>query len=237
MKGWEEEVDFLLEFFRDYGEEQPGKFELEEQDPNGRFIIKPKPINLPPPKLINLKIEDEDVDETTELSGSDGEEGGAGIGTGGGDGGGDGPGHGGGVGGTGKKRSEPVPKAQIDMQLSNTRLIKTGDRAVRIMATSNKAGSAVVSLFQVGADNDELLRVVSSETGEVINGKIKIDIQKPGRFSVDVVTSENIVGGLKILELEGSGFKKLKYDAFKSFGYPSFDRFDPELITRAILIT
>ena len=97
-----------------------------------------------------------------------------------------------------------MPKAQIDMQLSNTRLIKTGDRAVRIMATSNKAGAAVVSLFQVGADNDELLRVVSSETGEVINGKIKIDIQKPGRFSVDVVTSENIVGGLKILELEGS---------------------------------
>jgi hypothetical protein len=67
-------VDFMAEFFADEAGDDRGEKIGEEIDPNGNFILSPKPIKLPPVTRITLESElDQELEDTSAAEATEGE--------------------------------------------------------------------------------------------------------------------------------------------------------------------
>ena len=193
------EIDFLKDFFADEAGDGSVAQTLEDRDPSGRFLITPKPVKLPPPAPVNLTSEHDDgPEQDAPDDSSDGEAGGAGAGgRGGGDNPSDGPGYGPNDGGTGDQSRKPRPVPENIISLKNCRFVKISGRRARLLATPSADGRLSIGIYEVGADSDEDLNIVSSEAGHVEKGLVVLDVKKGGRISLAMTFDRAIVGGLK----------------------------------------
>ncbi|MDE0537752.1 MAG: hypothetical protein OXH94_03390 [Rhodospirillales bacterium] len=191
------QIDFLKEFFSDEADDGDSDQELEDRDPNGQFIVTPKPVKLPPPKFVKLDEEPE-LEPEGEDPDLPGNEGGAGEGGGGGgDGGGIGPGFGPGTGGTGDRSDEARPDPARGIELRDIRFIRLDDNQVRMIATPTESANVRLAFYEVGADTDDPLTVADNTVGELEGGKIELNVTGGERFSIEFSTDRDLVGGIK----------------------------------------
>ena len=193
------EIDFLKEFFADEAEDGAPDIELEDRDPNGIFLVTPKPVKLPPPKPIKLDDvpEDEEDDFDSDYTG---ESGGAGEdGSSGGDGGGRGSGSGSGEDGTGDRGQDPKPSPKHVMELRDSRIVRLSKDELRLHTTPTESRSILIELLEVGADADEELSILSCDNGDVIDGMLSIVTEKDTRLKITMKASRSLVGGVKAI--------------------------------------
>jgi len=193
------QIDFLKEFFSDEADDGDSDQELEDRDPNGEFIVTPKPVKLPPPKFVKLDEEPElePEEEDPDLPGN---EGGSGHGGGGGGGGGgDGSGFGSGTGGTGDRSDETRPNPARGIELRDIRFIRLEGNRIRMLATPTESASVRLSFYEVGADTDDLLTVNDNSEGDLAGGAVELDVSGGVRFSIEFATQRELVGGIKTI--------------------------------------
>ncbi len=201
------EVDFLKRFFADEADDGAADQALEERDPNGRFLITPKPVKLPAPKPIDLgedentpedDLDDQPSDENGDTSGETGGAAGANEGEGG-EGSGNGPGQGSGQGGTGERSTKPRPHIHKLISLHDCRFVRLNSDELRLHTTPTGTGPILIEILEVGADNDEELSIASSDVGEIKDGLLSIDVKKGERVAIFLKTSRPVVGGVKAI--------------------------------------
>lgn len=191
-------VDFLREFLADEAGDGDSDFDLEDRDPDGNFVITPKPVKLSPAKIIDLESEDEE-DPNGEVN-DEGDTGGSG--SGGGSGGtrhGQGEGSGEGTGGTGTKGNDPGSLARTAMELKGCRFVPTGDATYTVFFTGTQSSRVILSIYEVGADLDDPIPIVRSNKGTLEKGGVVLEITANQRSNVEVEVDRLVVGGLKML--------------------------------------
>ena len=199
VSGEGDSIDFLKKFFADEAEDGEVEEDLEKElNPNGKFVISERPIQLPLPPSAGYSDESELAGEDLEDDGL-GDEGGAGNGGGNGDEDPYGPGEGDGTGGTGTKSKSKAPKS---LALRDVRIVKMSARSARIFATSDSNADAKITLQEVGADSDDGLSIQTTSRGEGLDGGIRVALQASKRLDVKVTLDRDVVGGLKILAVK-----------------------------------
>ncbi len=194
------EVDFLREFFSDEAGDGDSDQELEDRDPAGKFVVTPKPVKLPPPKPVILEpeVDDDDDDDESPDENFPGEDGGAGTdGGGGGGSGGDGPGRGPNEGGSGDRGNSPRPLPNEMIALNNCRFVRISENKFRLLATPTASGKLSLGIYEVGADSDEEINVISSDMGSVEDGLVITSVKKGKRLKIMIELDRDVVGGLK----------------------------------------
>jgi hypothetical protein len=187
----EGEVDFLKEFLADDTGEAGEADPLMEIDPNGEFVINPKPLSA----FVPSGTADGDQDVTDQEEAEDGTEGGAGTGGGGGGGGGGGSGDGDGRGGTGKKKK----KRKKGLSIQHQRAVTQEDGA-KLFVRALVKGPVALEVIEVGADRFETLPVQTSSIGKVKNGLIELtpaDFAN-NRCELDATFGRELAGGLRV---------------------------------------
>lgn len=181
-------LDELKEYFADESGEGAGKGTA-EIDPNGKIIIRAKPVK---PKTKSGAQEQEG-----EGPGDEGDGGGGGDGAGGGDGnGGEGPGEG----GEGAEGGAKAPKPSI--ALENVRAIVADGSKRRISFTPLTTGKIALAIMEAGADVDYAISISASDAGVVKDGKVILDATAKNRLTVEVALAEEFKGALKVVAHE-----------------------------------
>lgn len=180
-------LDELKDYFADESGEGEGKG-IEEINPEGKVIIRLKPIK----SKKSPKPEHHQGDET----GTEGDSGGGGgSGSGSGDGFG---GKGNGDGGKGGSGSSSQPTIDIE----NIRAIPASKTSRNIAFTPTKGGQLSLSFLEAGADSDYDLAIASSSKGEVLNGKVLLNVDANKRVNLLVDLAESFSGALKVVAHE-----------------------------------
>lgn len=187
----EGEVDFLKEFLADDTGEAGEADPLIEIDPNGEFVVNPKPLSA----FVPPGTADGDQDVTDLEMAEDGTEGGAGAGGGGGGGGGSGSGDGDGQGGTGKKKK----KRRKGLPIQHQRAV-TQEDGVRLIVRALVKGPVALEVIEVGADRFEALPVQTASIGKVKKGVIELTREDfaNGKCELDATFGREVAGGLRV---------------------------------------
>ena len=218
-------IEFMADFFEDEAGDDRGQRIGEEFDPNGRFTFSPKHVKLLPPSRIPLDTEfDEDIDDTDVISEPDetvtvdpnnhGDSGGgASVNTdpesdpdGGqhdGEGAGDGQeGSGGDDGESPADTEKPKTnrdKPERELALENVRIVKVGSNQAKVFVTSPMTASVTLRVHEVGADIAIPFEITATDKGNIADGAVTLKLKSKERFSVSVILSREIVGGLKLI--------------------------------------
>ena len=181
-------VSELTEFFYDDSDNDPSSAaKTKEENINGGFVYKRKPMakQIPPRKQV---IAEDGEDNVGGGSGGNGGDGG---------GGGGGSGHGTGKGGTGEKKSK-----NQNIKLPHQRIVKT-KIGYSVTFSMTKITDCIISILEVGLDSDYTIKVASSDFGELqSDGKIKIsklDFKDELKKTFNIRLSEAVQGGLEVL--------------------------------------
>lgn len=182
-------IDELKEFFADDSTDGKGSG-IEEVNPFGAVSIKAKPVSYKksPPMGTGVATGSKGAD------GTDGDGGGGNDGAAGGDGsGGDGASSGGSGGADSTKPLAPI---------SNPRAVVLTSSSRRLAFTPLSDATYEVALYESGADSEYPVAILSSQTGKVVAGKIKISAKKNQRLLLDVLLAEDFSGALKVVAHE-----------------------------------
>jgi len=182
------EIDELKDFFGDEGDSDTGKG-VEEINPYGDVIIRAKPIKTKATNASNSGNGNDSGDGE-----GDGEGGGGNSGEGGGDGMG---GTGGGEGGNGGGGS---PKPSVD--INNVRAILSGSKERKLSLTPVKSGKISILVKEAGADSDYDIAITKSDIGELLAGKLILDVIAGKRVNLDIELNQNFSGALKVVAHE-----------------------------------
>lgn len=174
-------VDFMSIFLADESHEGADNSEV-DVNPEGKIVITPKKLK---PKKASLSV----------ASGSGGE---GPNGETGGDskeslvgGSGDGDGTG----------SEPGKFGVGDMQLKNVRLFKAGCK-YKISLTSDDSHKVELSIFAIGQEFEEKIKVKTSSRGIVKDGCIELDLVKGERLQLDAELLRESLGAYRVYARE-----------------------------------
>ena len=182
-------IDELKEFFADDSTDGKGTG-IEEVNPFGAVSIKAKPVSYKksPPMGTGVATGNKGA------GGTDGDGGGGSDGAGGGDGNG---GAGASSGGSGGADSTKPPAP-----ISNPRAVVLTSSSRRLAFTPLSDATYEVALYESGADSEYPVSILSSQTGKVVAGKVKISAKKNQRLLLDVQLSEDFSGALKVVAHE-----------------------------------
>ncbi|MED7679065.1 hypothetical protein GN286_14140 [Rhodobacteraceae bacterium IMCC15231] len=178
----EKTVSELAEYFYDDSEYDADSATIsKEMDPNGRLVIRNKPI-----------VQTTSSSDTT----NDGTEGGSGGsgGSGGGGGGGHGSGSGSGTGGTGKKKKNP------NIPLKHQRLVRTDKNYIANLRV-NEPFDGYISIMELGVDLKQKVKLTGTTKGELSkDGRIKISKSDfdDNTLKIELELHEKPAGGLTI---------------------------------------
>lgn len=180
-------LDELKDYFADESGEGEGKG-IEEINPEGRVIIRLKPIK--PQKSLKPDAPSGEETGTNGNAGGGGESGSGKGNESGGKGKGDG-----GKGGSGNA-SQPV------VDIKNIRAIPTSKTSRNIAFTPTKSGQISLSILEAGADSDYDLAIISSSTGNILSGKVLLNVEANKRVNLSVDLEESFSGALKVVAHE-----------------------------------
>ena len=183
-------LDELKDFFADESDEGDDTTGKEEANPQGKIIIRAKPIPPRAPRPSALPEIGPDLGRNTE----------AGEGGGGGDGEGGGDTESGGVGTSNNGQGSGLPRPSVN--LMKLRAVPTSSKSRRISFTPEQSGIIIISLYEAGADSDYPLSIKECSIGEIKTGRVLVDVEKGERFSVDVVFKTAFDGALKVVAHE-----------------------------------
>lgn len=180
-------LDELKEYFADESGEGEGKGS-EEINPQGKIIVRLKPLQPKKDSGHFKPINSEGEDEEGGGGGSDGKGKGDGLG-----------GEGAGDGGTGGSNAG-AHKPTID--LNNVRAIVIGTKERKISFTPTKSGKIAVGIMEAGADSDYDLAITTTSIGTISHGRILVDAVKNNRVTLTIGFNEDFNGALKVLAHE-----------------------------------
>ena len=178
----EKTVSELAEYFYDDSEYDVDSATIsKEMDPNGRLIIRNKPI-----------VQTTSSNDTT----NDGTEGGSGGGGGGGggDGGGHGSGSGSGTGGSGKKKKNP------NIPLKHQRLVRADKNYIANLRVKEPF-DGYISIMELGVDLKQKIKLAGTTKGELSkDGRVKISKSDfdDNTLKIELELLEKPAGGLTI---------------------------------------
>jgi len=192
-------LDELKEYFPDEGQSRDsGKGT--DINPAGKIIIQAKPIKF------NIKTHGNTPEEALASEGGNDSEQGPdhGSGTGGG-----GTGRNEGSGGTGnggsggdeeKMSTIPSLKKLIGIRNARCSLIDSTTRQVSFTPAFN--GEIVIRLQEAGADTDYDCDISSADSGELVQGGIKMKVTPNNRYTVKVSLKDQFTGAMKVVGYE-----------------------------------
>lgn len=184
-------LDELKDYFPDESGAGAGKG-TEEIDPNGKIIIRAKPLK---PKAPTSNAA-EDVSGGSE-EGDQADGGGGKDGEGGGDGNG---GSGAGDGGTSSESSSSSTKPIVAIE--NVRAITDGGKKRRVWFTPTADGQVALGVMSAGADVDYGLQIATSNVGTIKDGKVILDVVAKSRIALQIDLSDEFKGALKVVAHE-----------------------------------
>ena len=190
------EIDELAEFFGD--DETNGDKGSRDGDENPRGALKIRARPLPKKKASTTSDGPGSVSEGAGGSGDSGDDDGEGEGDseGGTEGGGGNDSEGGDAssGGNGGGKSTSAST----LALRNVRAVVLGPNRRRIAFTPQSNGKIKVELEDSGADTNRLLRVKSTSSGEVADGRLKLSCTPNTRVVIDVELDREFEGTIRV---------------------------------------
>jgi hypothetical protein len=192
------EIDELAEFFGDEDESGDKGTRDGDENPRGALKIRARPL---PKKKTSATDESQGDPGSDSTDGSGAGEAGDGEGSGGGtggDGGGEendaGGGDTGAGGGSGGGQSTPAPA----VGLRNVRAVILAKNKRRIYFTPEKGGDVRIELEDSGADTNRLLKVIGSNIGSVVDGRLKLACAAHSRTLVEVELERPFEGTVRV---------------------------------------
>ncbi len=177
-------LDELKDYFADDADLSDRSLGNEESNPNGKIVIRARPLTVKPSPLILVGRE-----STTDLGNVEGVRDVA-------------------DGGIDSENDASSPKEQeqgrqrASVSLNGLRAVTTSSKSRRISFTPAQTGSISVSVFEAGADSDYPLMLTDCSIGEIKAGRLQIDIQRGERLSIDVSFKSAFDGALKVVAHE-----------------------------------
>jgi len=177
-------LDELKDYFADDAGLSDRSLGNEESNPNGKIVIRARPLTVKPSPLILVGRE-----STTDLGNVEGVRDVA-------------------DGGIDSENDASSPKEQeqgrqrASVSLNGLRAVTTSSKSRRISFTPAQTGSISVSVFEAGADSDYPLMLTDCSIGEIKAGRLQIDIQRGERLSIDVSFKSAFDGALKVVAHE-----------------------------------
>jgi hypothetical protein len=184
------QLDELKDFFADDSDHSSASTGQEEANPQGKIVIRAKPIPPRTPRPSPVPTAGPDLGQNPET----------GEGGGGGEGEGGGGTESGGVGtaaaGLGSGASRP------GVSLVGLRAVPTSSKSRRISFTPDHGGVIAITVFEAGADSDYPLAVRECSVGEIKAGRVLLDVERGERISVDIAFRSAFDGALKVVAHE-----------------------------------